>query len=144
MDIEKNNKFYLKMGLCLFLFAVFLHSVWHFTIPTFAEMQGVTEIQMDLIKLLNLAIVLIFSIFTILAIKIIFSDLFKLEQIRFINLLFLGFFGIRFILEFLLPVKVPLLYTPYTSVIFKILLAIGIIVILIPEIKYQNQKNSKN
>jgi hypothetical protein len=141
MDLEKKYKFYLKIYFLLVCFGLFLHTIWHFTIPRFPEMQGVTEIQLNFIKLLNLGIVLTFSFFAVITYKIIYSDLFNLTQIRFINFLMIGFWAGRFILELIFPVKVPLLYTQYSSDIFKVLLLIGLILLCTPEIIFQRSKN---
>ena len=116
------------------------HLFWFFMLPTFPELQGMTPIQWDFVKLLNLCIVLMMLFFTAVSGRILFAAPFSTSHTRFFCSAMSAFWLGRVILEFLFPVRIPLLYTDYTSAILKVLGIVIVVLLSFPEGRLQQQK----
>ncbi|HEY9206901.1 MAG TPA: hypothetical protein VIO58_13395 [Candidatus Methanoperedens sp.] len=134
MEIEKIYRLSLKIIASIFLAASLLHLVWNQLFSTYTEMKGLTEIQRDMIYLLNLSIALYHFTFSILLFGISSMTSLTLNQLRAFSALILVFWMFRLLLEFIFPVQVPFVILPDPSISLKILMVTQIIILALPEI----------
>lgn len=100
-------------------------------------MQGLTKVQWDFGNLLNLSIFLVMLLFVAVAGRIAYGGPFSPAHTQSVCAVLAAFWTDRLILELLFPIRVPLLYTQYTSDLLKMFCAALVALLLFPELKLQ-------
>lgn len=134
MEAEKIYRLSLRIVASIFLAASLLHLAWNWLFPTYTDMKGLTEIQWDMVYLLNLSIALFHITFSILLFGVSSMASLTLNQIRAFSALILIFWMVRLLLEFIFPVQIPFVILPDPSIFLKILMVTLIIIFALPEI----------
>ncbi len=134
MEAEKIYRLSLKIVASIFLAASILHLAWNRLFPTYTEMKGLTEVQWDMIYLLNLSIALYHFTFSILSFGVSSMTSLTLNQLRAFSALIIIFWMLRLLLEFIFPVQIPFVILPGPSQFLKVLMVTQIIILALPEI----------
>lgn len=136
MDIEKSFRSSLKLYASIVLIASSIHGVWHWFFPTYIEMEGLTKLQWNVFFVLNWSVSLFLFFLSILSFGISSVKSFTLNQLRAFSALMIGFWTCRFVLEFIFPVQIPFIIIPNPSLVFKLLIAIAITILILPEMRF--------
>lgn len=138
MNVERYYRISLAIVGVLILFGAIFHGIWHWFFRGYAEMEGLTNTQLDIIYLFSWAISFLLLFMSILSFIIASLKSISLDFIRLFSALVFMFWILRLSLEFIFPVQIPFVIIPNPSLFLKILMIIGLIIIIIPELlKYK-------
>ena len=133
MNIERSYRLCLVIVGAFVLFGAFFHGIWYWFFLGYPEMAEIKEVQLNLIYLFSWSISFLLLFMSILSFIVALMKSIPLNFIRLFSLLVFLFWGVRLILEFIFPVKIPFVIIPNTSLFLKILIPIGLIIIAFPE-----------
>lgn len=137
MEIEKLFRLNLRIIAIVFLAVSLLHVIWNWFFPTYMELRGLTEIQLNAIYLLNSSVGLWFFICSILLFGASNTMSITFPQLRALTALIIILLTSRLLLEFIFPLQIPFLFMTTPTLFLKAFLSFFIIILAIPEIKFQ-------
>ncbi|MFH1074869.1 MAG: hypothetical protein V1752_07260 [Candidatus Firestonebacteria bacterium] len=143
MKIEQSFRLSLKVYASIVLVASLTHGIWHWFLPTYIEMKGLTEIQENVLFILNWSVAVFLLFLSILSFWASYARTFTLDQLRMFSLCMIGFWMCRFALEFIFPVQIPFVIIPNPSMLFKIFILIGITILIFPVLMLQLKRKGE-
>lgn len=143
MDTEKSFRLSLSIVGAMIFVVSLCHGIWHWFFSQYAEMEGLTQIQWNIINLFNWAITFFLLFMSILTFMIASKKSIPLNHLRMFSALMIGFWICRLVLELIFPVQIPFVIIPNPSLLLKILIVIGITILALPEMWLQLRSKSK-
>jgi len=143
MDTEKYFRLSLKVYATIILVTSFLHGLLHWFFKTYDEMLGLTKIQWDVLFVFNWSVTLLLLFLSILSFVISTTRTYTLNQLRAISALMIVFWIGRLVMEYIFPVQVPFIIIQSPTLFIKILIAIVITILVLPEMLLQLKINSE-
>lgn len=141
MNVEKFTRYCLIFYATILFIASILHGLpWIKYFPTYPELKGLTDLQLNTFYLFNLSVSLLLFFISILSYTISFIKSFSLNQLRIIILLMIILWVLRLVLEIIYPVKIPFVIIKNPTSLLKSLIVFAIIVLCLPEILYRIKK----
>ena len=111
-----------------------LHGLWYWFFPRYAEMNGLTTIQWDVINLFNWSIAAVLLFTAVLTLLIARARSLTLHHLRIFSALLFGFWACRLVLEFIFPTRIPFVFIPNPSMLLKILMFVALAILIMPEL----------
>ena len=143
MNIERHFRLSLLIVGAMILVVSLFHGLWHWFFPRYAEMEGLTQIQWNIINLFNWAITSFLLFMSILTFLIARTRSISLNHLRMFSALMIAFWMCRLALEFVFPVQIRFVILPNPSLFLKILMAIGITILVLPELQFWHMRRTK-
>ncbi len=143
MNIERLFRLSLLIvGVMIFVASLF-HGIWHWFFPRYAEMEGLTQIQWNIINLFNWATTSFLLFMSILTFMIARAKSISFNHLRMFSALIIGFWMCRLALEFIFPVSIPFIIVSSPSLLLKILILVGIAILALPEMQLWHMRRTK-
>ena len=119
----------------LFIIAIYtflvtiVHGAWHWYLPGYPATRGIAPALLQTLLLMNAAITLFLLIMGLAALAAARSASLTEQQRRAVTLLLLAFWLGRLVLEFVMPVGLPLLFIDKPQLLAKILIALPVVLL---------------
>ncbi len=114
-----------------------IHTSWHWFFSGYEVMNGLTDLQWDMMNIFNLSTALFFVFLASLSFIVLRYKKLEFKSIRIINLCLLLFYSGRLLIEFIIPSPIPFIIIEESNIVIRIMLSLLILILLYPEIKYK-------
>jgi len=141
MNIEKSYRLSLYVAGTIILAVTPFHGIWHWFFPVYEEMEGLSQVQWNIINLFNWAITFFLLFMSLLTLTVARTKSIPLNHLRLFAVFLFGFWVCRLSLEFIFPVQIPFVVIPDPSMFLKILMFAGLIILLTPELSMHIQRD---